>query len=283
MKVKAGIQERYANSRTPAFSLSNLLNYLLYSNLHVGLITAGVSTIPALISQSTIDFKSQIFILCSTVFIYNFDHSHISKADEINAPERCRWIQQNRKNLLLTNFSCMACCIWLLLEKGETFSYISALILLATCVFYSTSRILKKTPGMKSMVISMVWGFTCILLPMIWDQIVLEQGVVIRLMSCCCIIAFINSLFFDRKDLKGDLELGFCSLPALLGPTKTSVAIKGLSCTLLVLTLFDASLLGFSLIAACYALIESSQERLQKNTLLIDGLLLLSLVGYLRF
>ena len=136
---------------------------------------------------------------------------------------------------------------------------------------------------MKSMVISMVWGFTCILLPMIWDQIVLEQGVVIRLMSCCCIIAFINSLFFDRKDLKGDLELGFCSLPALLGPTKTSVAIKGLSCTLLVLTLFDASLLGFSLIAACYALIESSQERLQKNTLLIDGLLLLSLVGYLRF
>ena len=100
MKLKAEDQVRYNDTSSSAFSFSTVKDTILFSNVHIGLITAAVSLIIPLLNGLPISPNCHLFIFFSTVFIYNFDHRRISTGDRTNSPERCHWINKNRKRLV---------------------------------------------------------------------------------------------------------------------------------------------------------------------------------------
>jgi hypothetical protein len=271
MKAKAGVQESYSTSRSPAFSLFSLIKTLQFSNIHVGLVTATASFSPLLLLEQTWSLKCHLFIFCSTVFIYNYDHAQITTADLTNSPRRCEWIYKNKKFLSTLNICCLTICGWTLIQNLNWVTITLVLALLAICLLYSTSQVLKNLPGIKSIIISLTWSSTCVILPIIWCSLPVST-LVVKLFILCTLAAFINTLFFDKRDLKGDRLTSTRSLPLLIGQKNTSKLIKSLCATLLLISFIDKTLIGFSAIAISYYIIEHHLS--WQKDILIDCLLL---------
>ena len=271
MKVKAGIQDNYS-SRNPAFSFSQIKSFFKFTNSQVSLVTALVSFLVPVLSGSAIDYKCHLFIFLSTCFIYNFDHSRISAADQINSPERSKWFIRNSRLVKSLNGFCVLAALILILSSPVQ-SQMFAFSLLPVCLLYSLNERIKHIPGMKSLIISMVWSSTCILLPALWYQ---EEFPFLAALLCA-IAAFINTLFFDLRDYRGDKLTGQKSLPVYLGLKKTRNLIRILCLILISVAVIDKSLIGFALLSLSYLAIDF--KALENQSQLIDSLLILSLLG----
>ena len=177
-----------------------------------------------------------IFIFCSTVFVYNIDRMSISKADRINNPDRCSWIQNHSQLTGQINFIFLTASGWFLLNDFSILKLTAALSLLLVCFMYKYQ--LKKFPLLKNLTVAAVWSFTVSILPLLWANQSFNTTS-IHFFIFCFLIALANTIIFDLRDLKGDKADNVKSLPVVTGvrAANTIFYVTLGSCLVLGLTL----------------------------------------------
>jgi len=253
MKVKAEVSGKQSLNHSSAFSASSILDFIFYSNFAVGICTVSAAAAASVYSQASINVYCLIFLFCSTIFIYNLDRLKPSISDQINCPERCQWLEENKSLILNINLLSLSICLWILASQFKVAILICAALLLGLCLAYKAFA--KKVPSSKNFLVATVWTSAVAILPNLWNEAPHNPSFIIL----CFLLALTNTLFFDLRDKKGDMKEGIKSIPMLLSDQNTHRLIILLAIITFSFAIFSKFLLG-SLVALCYILLLTFKE-----------------------
>ena len=232
MKIKAEVSENSQLTHPSAFSLPQISNLIIYSNIVVGFCTASAAAAPFLINKVDLSPSCLLFIFCSTVFIYNMDRIKSADEDSVNSPQRIHWVLKNISFLKSINSILLATSLILLLSNRQISTFLIAATLLVLCFLYNGK--LKKLPAMKNLLVALVWATTVSILPCFWIGSEINFQYSILAFS----IAFVNTIIFDLRDIEGDSQQGIQSIPVILNIDKSKTLLKLLCLGILLITIY---------------------------------------------
>ena len=253
MKAKAEVSEKKDFTRSSAVSFKSFLDFIIYSNIAVAFCTASAAAGAFYFSNSPVNLTCLLFIFSATSFVYNLDRLKPGKSDAVNSPERTEWISQNTffiKSSLYFHFSACLICLGL---NGQINTLLLSGILLCFCFLYRGA--LKRLPFMKNFTVASVWAASVSALPCLWQN----TEVNLVFLAFCFLVALINTIIFDLRDLKGDLLEEIKSIPILSSP-KTCTTILYSLCLITIIFSYSyvSSILAF--IPAAYVLIYNLED-----------------------
>ena len=160
------------------------------------------------------------FLFCGTLFVYNLDRHKISPQDRINTPDRINWLN---KYPIINRYFCLAggagAVLCLMIAYQERVIALAGIILFLSLLYFP----IKKIPGLKSLIIAVVWSVTVLAMPIVWDgkDLIFTHPLLMLLMT----LAFVNSLIFDMRDTQGDRLAGIHTLPVKFGLSRCRLLI----------------------------------------------------------
>jgi len=166
--------------------------------------------------------------ICIAVFLMAFSLYSINKItdikeDAINIPERLSFIKGRGELILAYSISAYMLCIIMTFLDSPSSALLCFIPLVANALY--GSRLLpglprlKDIPVMKNVVVAVSWAITLTFLPA--AHIMYERSTIALVFFFMLIKAFVNTVLYDLRDVKGDKENKIKTLPVILGTERT--------------------------------------------------------------
>jgi len=159
-----------------------------------------------------------VYLGCQIIYLYN-RYREFEK-DILTNPERTRHIEKYIKYTPLIILFFLLIIVGLLLYLNKTIVLLFSLILLFLGLLYTTvfKGLTKKTPAFKSFFVSLMWALLAIFL-ILYYSFPLNLAVIF-IFIFIFLRWFVNTGFFDIKDIESDKKEGLLTLPIMLGKKK---------------------------------------------------------------
>lgn len=232
------------------FYLKKILDFILFSNIWVGLTAACFSLLGSRFFNSEIAFYPVLF---STQFLYTFQRLYKLKVLNLNlGPQRQTWFRRHEKflvywmilNAFLTLF-CLQNKWTLLLDNGMGVVVFGGISLFYVIPFYRSIN-LRNVPMAKGFLVTMVYAWFTLWL--FNSHTAVESGIWFLIFGSLYVLA--ATLMFDWRDRNLD-DQKMKTIPQLMGGTK-SLVLVGFLYTLSIIGMYGLDLFGFTL---CVSLI----------------------------
>jgi 4-hydroxybenzoate polyprenyltransferase len=165
--------------------------------------------------------------LCTQI-VYSYNHLREIKFDIDSNPERVKHIQEKRNLMVLLLVGYIVLLIALLLFTNHITILYVLLVVLGGILYtdYFKAQVSKLIVGSKNFYAAFFWALQLFLVPFYYkSQITLSY---IFLFLITFLTAFINSTFFDIKDMNSDRKRNLKTFPVILGIRKTIYLLYGL-------------------------------------------------------
>ena len=277
--------------------IKSLVKYLVYSSHLVAAVTAGCALAPLMYLGVSNFFEVLAFIYASTFLIYNIDRLlHKSPEDKINHPERVLWFQIHSRGLFIQMIPAVGISIYFL----SLCNWQSAVLLISflfICMMYIYPIIpgrkgkfsLKSTSLGKPVIIAFIWSGITVLFPVILTNSGITSAIFFYYVTCFS-LAFINAMYFDLKDLKGDQAEGLTTY-AVINGFDNSVLLTNKFSTCSIIFMLVIFAISFNLIplvlsvVAVYLMNKMGRSMVEKkqlhSVLVMEMILLLPAIGFL--
>lgn len=224
--------------------LEKTILFLSVSSLSVGISGFFATFIAYLLLGIPVRIDICIAVFLMAFSLYSINKITDIKEDAINIPERLSFIK-GRGNLILA-YSILAyiLCILMTFLDSPSSAMLCFIPLIAN-VLYGSRLLpglprLKDIPVMKNVVVAVSWAITLTLLPA--AHIMYERSTIALVFFFMLIKAFVNTVLYDLRDVKGDRENKIKTLPVILGTEKTVLVLLALNSALLpLLIIFSGS------------------------------------------
>jgi 4-hydroxybenzoate polyprenyltransferase len=261
-------------SAGPFAMLNSILTLLSISSIWIGITGFFVTYITHILLGLTPNFEICFVVFLVVFSVYSLNKFTDVKEDEINMPERTRFISR-RKNIVLFSAlgAYMLAIVLTVLVKPSALPVV--FIPLVTNAIYGSKLIpwiprLKDIPVMKNFVVALSWALVVVLFPAV-GTIDILNGAILIIFYFVSVKYFINTVLFDIRDVKGDREMGIKTMPVILGVRKTLIILLGINSTLLLLIPFVPD--GTKLLIAfmvLYGYVYTIHFRERRNPLQLD-------------
>ncbi len=198
--------------------LKKFFIFWFFSSIHISIAAVlwGVITFILL----GIKFNSSLLIIfCITFFIYNLNRMGIEESDKVNYPERVKFALKYGKLLLW--ISAILYVFGILLA----FFY-NILVMVLTLLPFIVILFYKKVKKIflaKSLTIGILWASSVFLVA---ASVNTFNMTVVSFFTFVFLRDFINSIFFDIRDVRGDKIKNVRTLPVRIGVEKTLTLLK---------------------------------------------------------
>ena len=260
-------------------SLRNVIRFLSVSSISVGISGFFATYIMYILLGSTPSVDVCLAISLMAFSLYSLNKLTDLKEDSINTPDRLNFLK-GRKYLIIS-YSILAYLLSIylaFLDKPSSAAIVLfpliANILYGSRVLPGLPR-LKDIPVMKNIVVASSWAVSTTFLPAAH-----MMGAILAIAVVFCFMfgkAFINTVLYDVRDIKGDSEKGVKTIPVIVGQNRTIHLLLIMNSILLLLAqvfiLGNAKLLATSLVLYGYFYILYFTKITQPLAmdLLIDG------------
>ncbi len=274
--------------------LRTVLDFLLYSNIFIGVCAVALTFTNQLTVEGEIKFDNSCwFVFFATIFTYSY--LKFRNAETI-APStgHGKWAAENSqlsKNILLLSLLASAGFFWLL----NTNTKIIVLILAAVTALYGfvelpflkTKKKLRDFGLLKTVFVAIVWSVTTVIVPL--ENSFVEPSMLVFLLLRRFLFVLALTLVFEIKDMKGDEVHGLKTLPLLFGVANTKLIAQLTLFALLLINLvqyffFDISLtnmlaVNLSLLVSIFCIHPLKEETSELwYYFVLDGMMILQFV-----
>ncbi len=156
------------------------------------------------------------------LIVYNYNYFGERDDDEFTNPERVHYVRSRialYPLIIISYMAILAIALCLFANRG-LIEFVSILIIGGLLFTIILKDFTKKIPCFKNAYTALIWAFGGTFFPMFYLS--LHAGwffILVFLFMCSRSIA--NVIFFDLKDMKGDMARGLKTLPALVGKKRT--------------------------------------------------------------
>ena len=174
---------------------------------------------------------------------YSLNKLTDKEEDAVNNPVRSKYIQGNEKFLAILAVASYLAALLLGWSESVIASFV-LLVPLLTGIVYSASIFsvfgiprLKDIFIVKSLLVALSWTIMVTLIPAIWFS--WNFVILLSIFLFFFIKSFVNTILFDVRDIKGDIENQIKTIPVVIGLPRTRqvlLAIQSLLVIWLVLT-----------------------------------------------
>jgi hypothetical protein len=212
---------------------SELLNFYLFSNIHIALCAAAMVGVTDQFFRYHLRPELYVFVFCGTFFLYNLQRLPAAFANvEIERKfMRHRWNTQYRKMLLAISILAAVISAWAFFQLYLR-TQLMALLPAALSIAYAFPSIywrgkwikLREIPGTKILFVALVWAMSCVWVPAAADNSYpawTSPEVTLWFVSCGLMI-FAITIPFDIRDLPYDGEK-LQTIPAIFGVSKSKM------------------------------------------------------------
>ena len=186
--------------------------------LSLGAVSVVFTSAVLLNIKTTWDCLAIVYLGTQSVYLYNRYKEF--KKDTSTNPKRTKYIKRYVKYipLIVFSFSFTTIAIVVLFNKFLVFTF--GLFLLLIGIFYSESlkRFTKKIIAFKNFIVSLIWASLVIFLALYYASS--WNLALILIITFVFLRLFLNTIFFDIKDIKSDKAEGLLTLPIVYEKTK---------------------------------------------------------------
>ena len=204
----------------------NFFYFLIQTNIFISLAAVALTLETQIQLGQEPTLHPYIFIiLFATLFEYNL-HRFITVIKNPNflSEEKHGWVKQNRLAFYVLVIACVfGFIVAIALAKKEvlaTLFPIGVITLLYSVPILKIKNAffrLREIPLLKIFLISLVWSFATILLPVVQSSQIYDSANVLLMLAERFTFVFAISIPFDIRDMKTDRELGIKTIPLLIG------------------------------------------------------------------
>jgi 4-hydroxybenzoate polyprenyltransferase len=224
--------------------LESFLDLLLYSSTYLALAAVAMVFISARLQGLPCTLPMMLVLFLSTYAVYNMNRKTDEVEDAINHADRYAFTKRYEKFFARSSPFAYLLALGVAGLYGPLAAAVTALPLAAGILYSSPLlparfgyRRLKEIPFVKNAVVASAWSITPGLVPPLFAGVPLQASTWI---ACClfCVLAFINSVLFDMRDIEGDREAQVRTIPVCLGATQTRsllTAVNIIFCAILLL------------------------------------------------
>ena len=195
--------------------MKSFIRFLVFSNIWVALCVLALA-ISSEILFNTANYKVSQFVFFATIFTYNFQRIVRVKRGENHI--RKHWLQANNKLLFFFVFLSGIMSSYFFFQF-QTFTQIAIVFSGVLSLLYPFG--LRKIPFSKIFTISLVWTMSTMLLLVFENNLLINQNVVLHLMSRFLFV-FAITIPFDIRDLKYDAQ-NLQTIPVFFGIQKSKI------------------------------------------------------------
>jgi 4-hydroxybenzoate polyprenyltransferase len=216
-------------NRSDAISglLTPLLDLLLYSSAYLALAAAAMVFIAARLQGIPPTPAMMLALFLSTYAVYNMNRKTDEVEDAINHADRFAFTKRYEKFFARSSPFAYLLALIIAGMHGWLAAAVTALPLIAG-IFYSSPilpagfrfRRLKEIPVVKNAVIAAAWSITPGCVPPLFSGSPVQPSTWIAC-GLFCVLAFMNSVLFDMRDILGDAKAQVRTIPVCLGAVRT--------------------------------------------------------------
>jgi len=229
-----------------------ILDFLVHGSIYQALGAALLVYTSCLLLNKEPNLELIIIMFLAVYSIYNFSRITDRKEDEINVPERVSTFKKYEKYIIPSvPASYFAAIVLAYLISGFTLVFV-VLVPLIIFMLYGVKVIPKSIFGfsrlkditiVKNITISFAWAWIVTFLPFFYYLMEFTISVFAVFMFVF-VVALINTVFFDLKDIKGDKIVGTKTIPVIIGDKSTLVLLTILN-TVLCTFIFISTIQGW--------------------------------------
>jgi len=166
------------------------------------------------------------FLACLMArIIYFYNHLMEVQKDITTNPERARYILEI-KRMKRSKIEFFLYCLFLLitllfLKKVELLVFVLIIVMAGILYTLFLKSLTKKVLGFKNIYIAFMWAFSPQILIEVYYKIPIFSKIIIISFLFIFLRCFMNTIFFDLKDIESDKNEGLKTLPVILGKEKT--------------------------------------------------------------
>lgn len=221
--------------------MRSLLNFYIYSSLHISIGAALFTLETYLIKGLDIDFDIVFFVFFATLFTYSIHKViGISKVDTSGDGSRFSIINQYRTHIAFYIVLSIAAMFYygmnLSMTRIKCFIPAGIISLLYVLPIFFGKR-LRDFSYIKIFLIAAVWSYTAIVLPM--NENIESSDIIMLIEKFCFVLAI--TIPFDIRDMSIDQGAKIETIPTILGVEKSYV----LSCVLVLICFVLSAVLCF--------------------------------------
>jgi len=281
-------------SLTLKSTVRNVLDFLLFSNIFIGLCAAAQAGLTYHLIHAECDKYVLGLLFCSTLSLYNFSMFLAKPQHPLKSPfRRVRWIFTNYRFMttitLIAVVSLIPLGLFLTPASQVLMFFLGVIAVAYNLPLFSVGDKkfgLRNIPGLKLFLIALIWSLSCVLLP------ILETGMPIPSSDTLVLIAkrflFIAAITvpFDIRDLFQDRSNDLKTIPVVFGERKAYLFCQlllliYLSLLFLFTKSIDADFIGITLtiILTGWLIFKSNFKKNEYYYFLfLDGTMILQLV-----
>jgi len=206
----------------------DVVNAFVYSNVYIALGAAGFAVMSLLFFGYDIVPLAVIvpFLLCFGMYTQNRKTDY--EEDAINQPQRAWFYTKYGDAIYKISFIALFAAV-VLSFLGNILAGLLAVGIIATGVFYNAPLIpksvskkvgfrrLKEVLFVKNLFVAIIWAIDTVLIPAAIVNMRFGQSIVFLAIGFVLLRILIGAIFFDLKDVKGDIKTGIKTLPTVLG------------------------------------------------------------------
>jgi len=207
----------FLNGSTMA--LNGLLTFLSISSIWIGINGFFVTYVSHILLGLTPSTEVCLIVFLVVFSTYSLNKFTDMKEDEINMPERVKFISHRKRIVLLSALSAYSLSI-LLTFQVNPYAIPIVVIPLITNFIYGLKLIpriprLKDIPIMKNVFVALSWASVVVLLPES-GNISSSNEFTVVIFYFILVKCFINTVLFDIRDVEGDRAMGVETIPVIL-------------------------------------------------------------------
>lgn len=200
--------------------LKSIWNEFVYGGHLLSLGAASIVFTSAILLGIKITWDCLLVVYLGAQIIYLYNRYKEFQKDSLTNPERTKHIKKYIKYTPLIIFCFIVILVGILIYFNKIVSLFFGLIMLFLGLFYSISlkNLTKKIIAFKTIFVSLMWALLVIFLA-IYYSFPLNLAVVLVFVFIFLRL-FINTNFFDIKDIESDKKEGLLTTPIVLGQKK---------------------------------------------------------------
>ncbi|MDD1676553.1 MAG: UbiA family prenyltransferase [Methanomicrobiales archaeon] len=205
----------------------SFLDLMLYSSAYLALAAVAMVFIAARLQGIVCTLPMMLVLFLSTYAVYNMNRKTDEVEDAINHADRYAFTKRYEKFFARSSPFAYILALGIAAIYGP-FAIAVAALPLVSGILYSSPilparcgyRRLKEIPFVKNGVIAIAWSITPGVIPPLFAGVSVQPSTWIAC-GLFCVLAFINSVLFDMRDIAGDREANVRTIPVCLGAVQT--------------------------------------------------------------
>jgi 4-hydroxybenzoate polyprenyltransferase len=196
--------------------LKLIFNEFIYGGHLISLVAPAFIFIGATLLEKDVDLKLLIISYLIALIIYRYNYYSEFAEDVLTNPDRSQYLKNKIKYYIFSIIICFLILIIFLIKYTDQRTILFSIFLSVGGIFYTRwfKKLTKKIIGFKNFYIAIFWTFltllTCFYYSVFtWSFLILSIFVFLK--------SFINTIFFDIKDIEADKKENLKTIPVIFG------------------------------------------------------------------